>query len=783
MEQYREYFQLHQELLTVAAEGRIDVVRTLVQRILECGEDGVPSTGGEAEFGFGEAIQKAIAAGHRELVRTILDGITNRHLTQGEFAAVRQAAAAEGCHDIARVLFEKAAAWTYPDDPDPALRPLDVQQPTNAAHKLPESITADGGYCWSCDAMFAPAGVADLRSLGGYSHSTLVDLEESANRGCQLCRVILANFEPSGLPPRDQWSTKKMVFHLCCTRGPEDVLDRWWKWRNAIASAPRRQTIKDCSHICSAIEDADTLVGSLVDDVEVEANHEYQLPVVNIALMAEEGDSLASCFPRIVSFPSNESRSAFELLFAEKARAWLRECRESHPGCKQPRTDGRAASSFLPTRLLKVTRGKDGDEPQVALHATHGYVAAECEYVALSYCWGEPQPNTTRRENLRARLESGIDMETLPRTIQDAARATLALGLGYLWVDAMCIVQDDPTDVKREIWNMGKVYQMATLTLFASAASKASEGFLHLCGRYPELGGKRPLATGRVSGEVSWGAVQTIYSFHHPLDRRAWAMQEHILSPRRLVFSLHEPVWDCNSVARPKTVTASNLRYGLDYTGRDLFGGKPGSSLSAHAKGKFWRDLVSTYTYRRLTNTSDRLNAITGVTNEVCALWNDSHVFGMLRSDLILQLAWRTSAWGSRGVLPDVAPSWSWAHLADTIISFLHCFEEGDWVPDAHIAASSSSGTDIYDRDSRELVLDARMMPANDLDFLVPVVLGLDSLRYTPGGGNFWLDCYDGADVGETPCADSASYRRLGLVVVEETGKWDDCPKQSITLV
>ena len=60
--------------------------------------------------------------------------------------------------------------------------------------------------------MFAAAGVAAMRSIGGYFHSTLLNLEKSANQGCQLCQMLLPNMEDP--PPRDQWSSQTLTFYL-----------------------------------------------------------------------------------------------------------------------------------------------------------------------------------------------------------------------------------------------------------------------------------------------------------------------------------------------------------------------------------------------------------------------------------------------------------------------------------------------------------------------------------------------------------------------------------------
>jgi hypothetical protein len=101
-------------------------------------------------------------------------------------------------------------------------------------------------------------------------------------------------------------------------------------------------------------------------------------------------------------------------------------------------------------------------------------------YIALSYVWGKVQPFQTTRENVQilrkpkalyaARIRSRI-----PRTFQDAMRLTRSLGQRYLWVDALCIVQD-AADKQNQLDRMGQIYQGATLTIVAAQGQDAGAG-------------------------------------------------------------------------------------------------------------------------------------------------------------------------------------------------------------------------------------------------------------------------------------------------------------------
>jgi hypothetical protein len=103
-------------------------------------------------------------------------------------------------------------------------------------------------------------------------------------------------------------------------------------------------------------------------------------------------------------------------------------------------------------------------------------------YAALSYVWGGPQAFCTLQSNV-ASHSSQISLSTLPQTIQDAVFCAHKLGLKYLWVDSLCIIQDSTDDWEREIANMAQIYKNAFVTISAAKAKGCHEGFLKTEGR------------------------------------------------------------------------------------------------------------------------------------------------------------------------------------------------------------------------------------------------------------------------------------------------------------
>lgn len=157
----------------------------------------------------------------------------------------------------------------------------------------------------------------------------------------------------------------------------------------------------------------------------------------------------------------------------------------------------------------------------------------------------------------------------LPATIQDAVTLTRKLKFRYLWIDALCIVQDEFVEKIKEIAKMDAIYASATLTISASRASHVHEGFLH---PYPNT-----LSPGfrfrfrDPGGKVSKVVLQTKEESHHrssfwtlnasgPTHSRAWTMQEHILSTRLVSYGSMSIGWDCQSASYRSTINLAALR-------------------------------------------------------------------------------------------------------------------------------------------------------------------------------------------------------------------------------
>jgi Heterokaryon incompatibility protein (HET) len=216
-------------------------------------------------------------------------------------------------------------------------------------------------------------------------------------------------------------------------------------------------------------------------------------------------------------------------------REWLRDCNETHSD------HGMAcnADNELPTRVLDV-----GDvENQIQPRLYRPKKDEKGRYIALSHCWGESQLISTKTASIEAHYEA-IKWNDLPKTFQDAVVVTGKLGIRFLWIDSLCIIQDDPDDWLREAKCMEKVFASAYCTIAASSAKNSTEGFLI----------PRPVKQAvRLADNVY--ACEVGQNFDHDiesavLNQRGWVLQERALSPRTIHFTATQTYWECGSVIR-----------------------------------------------------------------------------------------------------------------------------------------------------------------------------------------------------------------------------------------
>ena len=330
---------------------------------------------------------------------------------------------------------------------------------------------------------------------------------------------------------------------------------------------------------------------------------------------------------------------------------------------------------FLPTRLLHLRVDNDGELSLRLIETKNAKVNRlylwERGYVALSHTWGMNTMLRTTKANLQSHL-IGIPTKSLSRTFRDAIDTCKALRFNYLWIDSLCIIQDDKDDWFKEAQIMGDVYANAYLTIAASAARDGSEGFLNdrVIARPIQLGGPQPFfATDGVTLEND--------ADKSPLNSRAWVFQERILSPRTLHFTKCQAYWECrdSEVQQEIGYSAGIKRWGFVF---DLSWGPETEFPNA------WREIVDSYSLRELTYETDRLIALTGLIKRLSMLLSHfgdeyQYFYGMWKHQLPKALVWLST--GSRHLRTPAAcwhaPSWSWAGHNGPIRSLTRTF----WKP------------------------------------------------------------------------------------------------------
>ncbi|KAK5675968.1 hypothetical protein LTS10_011257 [Elasticomyces elasticus] len=328
----------------------------------------------------------------------------------------------------------------------------------------------------------------------------------------------------------------------------------------------------------------------------------------------------------------------------------------------------------MPRRMVEAT--SDGQRSSFRVKDT--YPDHVEPYAALSYCWGGDQTFKTTKAKLE-HFRNGRAASVLTRTISDALITTMRLGLRYIWVDSLCVIQDDEKDKACEVAQMAKINANATVTIVASRAQTAWDDFL---GARPPLGARKPHAVFRLPCEAPNGLRSEIvlvgeeYEAVEPVEERGWTYQERVVSPRTLEFGTKRTFWSCstldNSSIAPSDGWSSETPHDMDrYRRVDR------STLAVMIAGGYTQSetcllrhkLVAGFTARSLSFVDDRLPAIAAVTQRLVTHLRTRYLAGLWQSDFPFALLWEQ--YGSPLPRPPAntvtAPSWSWASIAGAV--------------------------------------------------------------------------------------------------------------------
>ncbi|KAG8167645.1 hypothetical protein KVR01_003334 [Diaporthe batatas] len=475
-------------------------------------------------------------------------------------------------------------------------------------------------------------------------HPSLYSLKRSVDGGCYLCEDVAQSVE-----------------QFCQESNPSESQKEFWSIRCRITEG-RWRSLQIWFLLCQC---------ELGHPDDTGCEHARQLggrqflPARQLILGPEFSD------PTIMT-SSAKSAASFDI-----ARSWYQKCLK-HETCRSWRRETR----FLPTRLIQI-RGPDTKASKVSarLCETNG-LPTTTPYVSLSHCWGKCVLFTLTQNNLDD-LRREIPISQLPKTFQDAIDVTFKLGINYLWIDSLCIIQDSKEDWTHEAKRMGDVYLHGEFNISATAYEDGSEGLFGERTALPlvhfPLYMEFTLVEKYVRKKTSFKGFYICWNdseFHDKIHMglifsRAWVAQERALSPAIIHYTREKIWWECNQEIFNEAVPDSPYLNGnliweqVEGGGRDRV-----RSLSKQSQPEqvysFWKTFLTNHGGAFLTYYKDRFPAMAGLARIVGDYIDDDLVAGFWSGDLIRSLI---MARGSTriAIQPElIAPTWSWASLCST---------------------------------------------------------------------------------------------------------------------
>ncbi|KAK1673651.1 heterokaryon incompatibility protein-domain-containing protein [Colletotrichum godetiae] len=505
--------------------------------------------------------------------------------------------------------------------------------------------------CEHCLSIFSeardvsPYGLWSPKQQDGYRlPHTKGNLENGKRDGCRLCCLIwfrrLKFGEKSEIPWPDWYELK-----------PDDDLEL----RYGFASGTSGYKIH--MGIWRWAEGNDNKVYSFFCNIE-ETTDEF------VASIPKE-KSLLACNT------NTGSDQAFSL-----AQKFLSDCLASHD-CSMPNNNG-----WAPTRLIDL-----GQSPSdVAKVVTSASLPRPVRWMTLSHCWGFKPPCVLLDSNITQYMRE-IPHSELSRTFSDAFIIAKKLGVRYLWIDSICIIQRSEEDWRREAPTMGKVYSLSHCTISASHATDGSGGCFSDRDPWTVLPCviPSPFSTDPkappflLHGEDLQERWKTDIS-QAPLHKRAWVFQERLLSPRTLYFGQQQILWGCGQhelcESFPGGVPSQPASIWWQFIGdRRSFRNMLLASAGTKPFERLWSETVKEYSKTQLTFPSDRQVAFSGLPGQLKEERGTQQAYGVwIDESLPWSLLWGTEKKVQARPTNYLAPSWSWMTL-NTSVTF------GNWYP------------------------------------------------------------------------------------------------------
>ncbi|KAF2671466.1 HET-domain-containing protein [Microthyrium microscopicum] len=452
-----------------------------------------------------------------------------------------------------------------------------------------------------------------------------------------------------------------------CTSCQNFEIDLWWPpWHEIVGARDRGCAY--CSLLLDVASSFGLWPGDVVEDYRISCSVQSWLdtivlrqsaqsdagtPVAIYRAKSDQEDSHLHKRLRTLPVLASHSNSEDTYVFIQKQ---LAECIESHPECSS------RGSVSLPLRVLDLSAGLDSiklvvDPPRLGVFA------------ALSYCWGDigKHPDRMLTKDSITAMQQNISWTSLFPLFRDAVTIATKLNIPYLWIDCLCIIQDDSQDWELESSKMADYYGNALITISADCNISPEQPLLAIRDEWWRA--RTFLLKG--SGQHFYArrlhsSLRNKWTLHtNPLAARGWAWQENLISRRVIHYLDSEVVWECRRLSRSEDgfLDSSQLWGRYTQTPYDLCQAFAGMATSP---AKQWLKCIETFSGRLLTYEKDRLPAISGIAKIMHEKLGAEYLAGLWRSSLIEGMMWNTLSL-SRAYVPNSNPSWSWSSVAGKI--------------------------------------------------------------------------------------------------------------------
>lgn len=380
-------------------------------------------------------------------------------------------------------------------------------------------------------------------------------------------------------------------------------------------------------------------------------------------------------------------------------RKWFSACKSDHTACQIPGNDHPSNTStqslIFPTRLIDIGSPLALEQHQRIVDTDELMVPVD--YVSLSHRWAKQPQLKTKRCNILAHRDR-LPLDKLPPTFTEAIEVTRQLGLRYLWIDSLCIIQEDEADWRVESQKMGDIFKNSAVTIAAADAVGTDADMIDYGLSSPHLIDRlavkiilplEKLPLNKLSQKLKRGDEIFVWKYiwratpslenedqHTVVIRprtpalwktaqrskwynRGWVLQEILLSRRMIYFTKHKLYWSCYEATRDEGGGDPEAPFRFS-----LF-----STKSHRDPTKSWAIRMSEYVRCELSYGSDRLMAIAGIASIFTSSHSINIQVGIVEDPTGESLLWYTRERCLSNLRDFHAPSWSWASL-DGLVSF-----------------------------------------------------------------------------------------------------------------